>query len=808
MLSRATSKRVSHKPAPPPPAYSARPAPPTDPLPPSSPRPTDVLLARLHELKRLAKSLAAHFSALASAEHAYGKALQATSTSQDGVRRDWLSAGLFLPPSTASTSAAGNGQMKGGKASAEGAGTGWAEWCGRAQEAMAKEAQAHLDLAKLTKEEVIDPLRRLHTGIKNFIADLDKHVGPLTEEVLIERETSIAAITHLSTSLALFRSAPLTVPASEDPLVVRATADAQLARQITKENELLRQVVVWQERAREFEEEVLEKCRSCWKLWAEESAKVHLEARQSLVKLTQRVESMPPDAEWKHFAALNHLVPAETPARNPDLIEYPQRNDAATRPLKEGLLERKGRFSKTWKEAFFVLTPAGYLHEYRGPASPVATPHISLFLPSCTVHALSSPSSRSRLSKSGKEQPAQFVIEGRKASTEGTIKSAFGVKGREVGRVYRARSVVEAQGWHEAVSKLSRASFTAHPGQSLANRQGPASSAVAKAGLPGVVEHGEQTADEAEGEGEISAEEDEPTPVPVPAVQRAPLTEGNLAAALAPPKQSVAPASGAAVAVEEAGKDGVADKIAAAATKDGKEGAAGQEDVARPRKESMVTALETQAPVASGAAAVAQPEKVEEKTAPLSMPGALFTDDASSIPSVPSSATAMPSQPVGAVVQPTEQPTRSTAASPTAVHQLPLLDVQNVSAAHAPALATSTDVTAPSSAATGVVTQQGDFTASPIGINPPPLPPRELPAPAPTADPVAPAAQPAPQAVVAAGETTSTLHPAPGPGTVAASQPVLVDSEARREASAASKDEGKKLHKKKGSWWGLGGKKA
>jgi hypothetical protein len=109
-----------------------------------------------------------------------------------------------------------------------------------------------------------------HLGIKAFIADLDKHVTPLSTSVLHEREASISALTHLATSTASFASSPLAVQALEDPLIVRSTAEAQMRLQVQKENELLGVVLAWQEKTREFEQELLTRMAECWKWWAEE----------------------------------------------------------------------------------------------------------------------------------------------------------------------------------------------------------------------------------------------------------------------------------------------------------------------------------------------------------------------------------------------------------------------------------------------------------------------------------------------------------------------------------------------------------
>lgn len=64
--------------------------------------------------------------------------------------------------------------------------------------------------------------------------------------------------------------------------------------------------------------------------------------------------------EWKHFETLNHLIPSTTPTRDLDLIEYPNRSDPATLPIKEGVLERKKRFVKNWTSGPSLPNPPAH----------------------------------------------------------------------------------------------------------------------------------------------------------------------------------------------------------------------------------------------------------------------------------------------------------------------------------------------------------------------------------------------------------------------------------------------------------------
>lgn len=166
-------------------------------------------------------------------------------------------------------------------------------------------------------------------------------------------------------------------------------------------------------------------------------------------------------------------------------------------PTKTGFLERKKRFVQSWKKgassfplqtsiltadvrlpAYFVLTPSGHLHEYSSPKDPLDRPHISLFLPNCTIGAIvehellqgetvtsprspatepvRSPAEAIKAAAESRDAPVEvpsfkFVLEGRR-----TINGSIGVGHSELARVLRATTKEELQGWREEISKVSR----------------------------------------------------------------------------------------------------------------------------------------------------------------------------------------------------------------------------------------------------------------------------------------------------------------------------------------------------------------
>lgn len=187
---------------------------------------------------------------------------------------------------------------------------------------------------------------------------------------------------------------------------------------------------------------------------------------------------LPPDREWISFAARSdHLLDPETPLRNPEHIMYPSKEDPSVVPVHTGLMERKKRFTRSYRESYFVLTPAGFLHEYSSsdPASHAGqTPLFSLFLPACTLGPPSSVSARSH----------KFHIEGRKdgqgTTKTGSLKGLGSmVSGRQHAWSFRARSHEDMMEWWNDVRMLCARYLVA---SEQMERSGPVHAAVRSAG--------------------------------------------------------------------------------------------------------------------------------------------------------------------------------------------------------------------------------------------------------------------------------------------------------------------------------------
>lgn len=182
--------------------------------------------------------------------------------------------------------------------------------------------------------------------------------------------------------------------------------------------------------------------------------------------------SIPADHEWISFSARSdHLLDPDTPLRNPATINYPSKEDPSVVAVHTGYLERKKRFTRTYRESYFVLTPSGFLHEYSSSDPMLGTsPLFSLFLPLCTLGPAASSSAKSH----------KFHIEGRKDGA-GSIKTGSLRIGRrsQYAWSFRARSHEDMMEWWNDVRMLCARYLVA---SDALERSGPVAAAVRAAG--------------------------------------------------------------------------------------------------------------------------------------------------------------------------------------------------------------------------------------------------------------------------------------------------------------------------------------
>ncbi|KAF8224385.1 hypothetical protein L208DRAFT_1444669 [Tricholoma matsutake] len=360
-------------------------------------------------------------------------------------------------------------------------------------------ADQHANLGRTIDSSIVQHLQKVRTEIKAHVKNIQNDTGKLATSVAKERELSTRYIAELASSISTYKNTPMSVTSKSDPYVANSLVSRQLFKQVHEENLLQKSIVIMQQNSAHFEEAIVRSLQSAWQTFDEWQSRASQANQESLRSLSTLILALAPDREWISFAARSdHLLDPETPLRNPDHIHYPSKEDPAVLPVHTGILERKKRFTRAYRESYFVLTPAGFLHEYPSsdPASPGnQNPLFSLFLPACTLGPPSATGARSH----------KFHIEERKdgvgTTKSGSFRKSFG-RGGAFAWTFRARSREDMMEWWNDVRMLCARYLVA---SEQMERSGPVAAVVRAAGYVSEEEEEEE-------EGSSVEEEEEADP--------------------------------------------------------------------------------------------------------------------------------------------------------------------------------------------------------------------------------------------------------------------------------------------------------
>jgi len=432
-------------------------------------RPSDVLIERFEAWKRICKNLIAYFEGIADIENNTSKELTKLG-------------GVIQVPFHAGNQFLGDGGMQ--------------DIFFGIREKTRNIADHHANLARTVDMSIVQHLQKLRAEIKAHIKNIQMDTGKLAVSVAKEREVSTKVITDLARSITMLKNTPMHVTAKEDPWYTNSLVARQLQKQVQEENALQKSIIIMQQNSEHFEEGVVRAIQTAWETFDNWSNRMSTSVQDTWATMGVLMKSVQPNTEWLAFAARSdHLLDPETPLRNIDHINYPGKDDPSVLPVHEGMLERKKRFTSNYSEGFYVLTPAGYLHEltssdgYKHP-----DPRLSLFLPECTLGAPSTIHSRSY----------KFHIEGRKGNPNTSKGAGKLLGGGSSAFTFRASNYEDMMEWWNDAKQLSKVYLTTSEPM---DRSGPVPAAVRSAGYLSEEEDEEENGSSVEEE--ESEEEDE-----------------------------------------------------------------------------------------------------------------------------------------------------------------------------------------------------------------------------------------------------------------------------------------------------------
>lgn len=321
-------------------------------------------------------------------------------------------------------------------------------------------ADHHTAFAHSITHSVLHTLNHVKVDIKNFLTDLEGEPSSLANQVGKHRDESTHLISHLAQGIAHSKSNPHALTAKDDPVLVHRQVEVQLKDQLNFENSLTRIMIEYQKKAFEVEKRINIDIQTAVKEFESARTKAEEATNKEWKTIHNLITQLEPDLEWNEFAQRSgHLIPEDIAMRDPTKIVFPGQNDETTKPVKIGFLERKKRFTKNYKEGYYVLTPSGYLHEHKS-SDPTkhGEPEMSIFLPNCILGPTAPVGAKS----------FKWHVEGKRNTSGGhhvgslrKVRNSLHIGRKEIAFSFKARTHAEMMQWWELMQHPAKASYKA-----------------------------------------------------------------------------------------------------------------------------------------------------------------------------------------------------------------------------------------------------------------------------------------------------------------------------------------------------------
>ncbi|KAF9951827.1 hypothetical protein BGZ65_005710 [Modicella reniformis] len=328
--------------------------------------PADILLHRLDAFRVVIKNLQMYFDDIAQVETGVSKAMNKAS-------------GVIVVPFKDGHQFLGNGGLQ--------------DVCIGIRDSAKTRSEHHANAARFIEETIVKNMRRLKQDIKGKIKALKADASLYSNKVFKEREATQEKIASLAKAIGLFDMSGQhhhdMEKANSDPFIINLALKRQLAKQVHEENLFAHALKQCQEEIKTFEAHIIKEVKQILASFSEYHTNNAANAfSQSWAPTQLALNILEEDSEWNNF--LEHhghrLFPSDMVDANPDDIDYPCKDNPYVLPVKSAHLTRQTSMLKSWKEGYFVLTLAGWLHVFASADHEKDyVPDQSIYIPTSTL---------------------------------------------------------------------------------------------------------------------------------------------------------------------------------------------------------------------------------------------------------------------------------------------------------------------------------------------------------------------------------------------------------------------------------------
>ncbi|KAI9619114.1 hypothetical protein KEM48_006393 [Puccinia striiformis f. sp. tritici PST-130] len=282
--------------------------------------------------------------------------------------------------------------------------------------------------AQTITQSTLHDLLKIKTDVKELLAELGDKPTQLATDVGKSRAESIEVISHLRRPLYIEDHA-MALVAHDDPVLLHRQVEEQVKQQMNLENSLTRMIIEYQKKAFELEKRV----------------NIDLQAVVNDLK--------PPDSVPKSLFLMSKWAISRKSILKGTTKEI-------TSPINVGLLERKKRFTRNYKEVIISLHRPVTCTNSRHPTPPstrsLKCPYLTQLYTWCTGTTVG--------------QDFKWHIEGARRTSGGAntgslnkMKKSLHIGSKEVAFSFKSRTHAEMMHWWELMQKVAQHSVKADP---------------------------------------------------------------------------------------------------------------------------------------------------------------------------------------------------------------------------------------------------------------------------------------------------------------------------------------------------------
>ncbi|KAJ1569265.1 hypothetical protein HK405_007550, partial [Cladochytrium tenue] len=304
-----------------------------------------------------------------------------------------------------------------------------------------KLSSQHMAVSTSLASQTVTSLAAIKKEVKKKLDTLEDEQRKRNKDRIRDKNEMIKAKEHLQKALAAARKPGSDATKHGDPWLANLEVRRKLAQARAKHEARTVALVDIKRDFSVFEANVIREIRQA--LQGVASLQEIQDHRQTLAdEITRAMAALDAGTEWQLFGAAR-LDAAGGPAMF-EGDDYEGSKDPLVQVIKEGLLQRRAKgLIKNYKEFYYVLTSAGYLHEFK--QRPViqrdekVDPDDSIFMGDCTLEPY----------KAEDRKPEEFIM---------TEKKEDGNMFQRASKTFKflGSSMTDTKEWHEALSSTAK----------------------------------------------------------------------------------------------------------------------------------------------------------------------------------------------------------------------------------------------------------------------------------------------------------------------------------------------------------------